>query len=138
MSFHGSLGRLIARRTPFVASTIGVVIVLGSVMTILMPYDWPRIVATAIGTLFFVIATWYAAHPYMTNERRNPRLRSDVDDFILLVREMHRAALADDAKHLDRVVAEMHEAVELMRDHAHHNAQTTPRFSPAGQPIGQA
>ena len=68
-----------------------------------------------LGLLVLQAGSWYAAHPFLTSERRYYGLRAELDRFIDLVRQLNLAAVDPEAReNFDRVKAQMQESVEAM------------------------
>ncbi|MHC4921683.1 MAG: hypothetical protein ACYTKC_19115, partial [Planctomycetota bacterium] len=84
-------------------------------VVIVMERDLTALVAAAAGILLLEIGVWYAANPIFTNERRYVVLRSELDRFIDLVRELNKAAVTSGpGAEVDRLKTTMHESVDAM------------------------
>ena len=110
-----TLKRKIAIYLPFMSAIVGMTIVFGSVAIFYVENPPTRMATIAGGLLVFLAGMWFAANPYITNERRYVGLRGEVDDFIGLVRQLNRAAVGiDPAERFGRIKAEMHDSVERL------------------------
>ncbi len=96
MSTASSFSRKLAGRTPLIASVLGMVISLSSVVFFFVEDDFRRILGVSAGLFCLLLAIWYAAHPFVKNERRYPELRGEVYKFVDLARELHHAAVRGD------------------------------------------
>lgn len=76
------------------------------------PTGW--YVTLGVGVIVILVGFWYADHPIFTSTRRHTALRAEVDQFILLVRELNAAAARGSQKNVQRVKAAMLESVERM------------------------
>ncbi len=93
-----SLSRRLAARVPLVASLLGMMVAFTSVVFFFGEDDVRRPIGVALGFGFVLLAIWYAAHPFLKNERDYPELRREVVKFVDLAKELHYAAmLGDDA-----------------------------------------
>ena len=70
---------------------LGTVIVLAGALLLFNLYA--RMAAVIIGVFLIEAGVWKLAHPLLPNERKFAALRSEVDDFIDLVRRLNAAAL---------------------------------------------
>ncbi len=72
--------------------------------------------ATVIAGFVLILAGyWYAAHPFLTSERRFLALRAEIDRFIDLARRLNSAATASEAQdEFERAKSAMLESVERM------------------------
>ena len=91
-----SFSRRLAARVPLVASLLGMTVAFTSVVFFFGEDDVRRPIGVAVGFAFVLMAIWYAAHPFLKNERDYPELRSEVNKFVELARELHYAAIAGD------------------------------------------
>lgn len=70
---------------------IGTVIVLAGALLLMNLYA--RMAAVIFGVFLIEAGVWKLADPLLPNERKFGALRSEVDDFIVLVRRLNTAAL---------------------------------------------
>ncbi len=104
--------RRAAKHLPVTAAILGMMLVFASVLFLYFEHPNARIIVVSIGMIVFLGGMWYAANPFIKNERRFLKLRAEVDRFIALVRDLSRAASAGDSEAGERVKAAMHESVE--------------------------
>ena len=110
-----TLKRKLANYLPFISAIVGMSIVFGGIAIFYVENPTTRVATIAGGMLVFLAGMWFAANPYITNERRYVGLRGEVDDFIGLVRQLNRAAVGiDPAERFGRIKAEMHDSVERL------------------------
>jgi hypothetical protein len=94
------------------------VISLGSVVFFTVEDDFRRILGVTAGLFFLLLAIWYAAHPFVRNERQNVELRGEVYKFVDLAREMHHAARRGDAEAFESIRERVPAQVEMVIDTA--------------------
>jgi hypothetical protein len=75
---------------------IGMSIVLTSVIFFFIEDDFRRILGVTSGLFFLLLAIWYAAHPFLKEERSYADLRREVLVFLDLTKELHYAAIRGD------------------------------------------
>lgn len=107
---------------------VGIVVVLASVL--LLADDLPlQVTLVVVGLLIIEAGVWKLADPLLPDERRYLGLRSAVDEFILLVRQLNAAALDCRAhpdagrRKVEEVRAAMLEAVDHMTFYAGHTTE---------------
>lgn len=88
-----TLGRKIMRHLPVGVAVAGMIVILGSIV-FFFETDYWRIGGAAAGMLLLVMAIWYAANPFLKNQRRYLPLRREVDEFIKLAGKLNRAKVA--------------------------------------------
>ena len=95
------------------AAIVGAIVVASSItMLDNLPLWFTTVI---VGLLILQAGAWYAAHPFLTSERRYYGLRAELDRFIDLVRQLNLAAVDPEAReNFDRVKAQMQESVEAM------------------------
>ncbi len=100
---YGSLAAVIA----------GLMLVLRSFYIGDTPSAWYTTVIA--GFVLILGGYWYAAHPFLTSERRFGALRAEINRFIDLARRLNSAATASEAQdEFERVKSAMLESVERM------------------------
>ena len=105
--------RIVNRSTPFVGSLVGVIIILGTVISVAESVNTVAMVAG--GILLLEVSIWYAANPIFTNGRQYQKLRDELDRFIGLVRQLNRVSTtAHTADEVETVNTEMHRSVDAM------------------------
>ena len=105
--------RKINRYTPLVSSLVGMVLVASSLLFLDNLTMWFTTILVGLAALEGGV--WYAAHPFLTSERRFHGLRDELDRFVTLVRQLNSAAIEPDAHgNLESVKADMMESVERM------------------------
>ena len=108
---RGSWKRRFNRYAPLAAVAVGLIIVLSS----LLVEDLTRWYMTVgAGVVVVLVGFWYAGHPIFTSTRRYTALRSEVDRFIGLVRELNSADASGFQGERERVKAAMLESVQRM------------------------
>lgn len=122
-----SLRRRLAARLPVTAAILGMGIVFASVLLFFYHGDSSTLFGIAGGMLFLVLGMWYAAHPFLVNERKNLVLRTEVGAFIGLVKELYAAGMVGDESEMlalreqmvgsvDRMVVAARDGGEIERD----------------------
>ena len=107
--------RTLASYIPVATATLGITLVIGSVVLIYGPNDPSRLVFVTFGLVILVLSIWFAAHPFIKSTRHFMPLRREVDAFIDLVRVLNRQAQAAVApEDIENTKARMYEAVERM------------------------
>ena len=104
--------RRAAKHLPVTAAILGMMLVFASILFLYFAHPTARIITVSIGMIVFVGGMWYAANPFIKNERRFLKLRAEVDQFIALARDLNRDSIAGDSEAGERVKAAMHESVE--------------------------
>lgn len=80
------------RYVPLAAVIIGLILILSNLAIADAPTG---LYARVIGGIVLVMAGYlYGSHPFLTSERRYTSLRGEVDNFISLVRQLNRTAVA--------------------------------------------
>jgi hypothetical protein len=87
--------------------------------------EYGKVATISGGLLILLVGVWYATNPIVTTERRNFALRHEVDRFLVNVRELYRAAGKHSPEDVEKVIAQMHESVDQMKDVAgkHHETK---------------
>ncbi len=93
---HRSRWRKLGARVSVATSMAGAVIVLTSVIFFFVEDPLGRVMGVTAGLLFFALAVYYAARPFLRDERIYLDLRREVDIFLDLTRELHYAAIRGD------------------------------------------
>ena len=107
--------RRINRRSLLISAVIGMVLVYSSVL--ILHGDYVRILAITAGLVVLEVGIWYAASPFLTNERRYLALRTELDGFVKLVRELNTAVISEaGADQVEQVRSKMHESVDQMTE----------------------
>lgn len=70
---------------------VGTALVFGSILLFFDPIQ--QVIGAAVGVLMIQAGIWKLTHPLLPSERKYTALRSEVDQFIRLVRRMNAAAL---------------------------------------------
>jgi hypothetical protein len=99
---------------------LGIIIVLAGVLFVYELYA--QLAVVVLGLLLIEAGVWQLANPLLPSERRYGALRSEVDDFIGLVRRLNTAALASRsdagdaaaAAEFERLREQLHASVERM------------------------
>ncbi len=130
MTTESSFSRNLAGRAPLFASAAGMVISLSSAFLFFGEDDFRRILGVTVGLFCLLLAVWFAAHPFVKNERRYPELRGEVVKFVDLAKELHHAAVRGDADAFQSIKERVPAQVETVID--------TARKSEAGGPTGVA
>ena len=107
-----TFSRKMGARAPLVASVVGMSVTLSSVVFFFVEDDARRILGVTAGLFFLLLAIWYAANPFITEERHYPELRKEVDGFIDLTRQMHNAAIKGDTAEFEAVQRRVPDQVE--------------------------
>jgi len=113
MTNEATLMRKVVRYLPLAGAVAGMLMILGSI-TFYFETDYGRIGGVTGGMLMLLAAIWYAANPFVKNQRRNLPLRAEVEQFIKLVRELTRAAANGLAEEIERTRSALHESIERM------------------------
>ena len=115
MTSNSALIRKAAVHMPFAAALLGMGIVFGGVALFYFENPVPRIATIAAGIFVILSGIWFAANPFLKNERRYIGLRAEVDRFINLTRTLNRTAVENRGQEdFERAKAAMHESVERM------------------------
>ncbi len=118
MTTHNSLARRLAARAPLLASLAGITIALSSVIFFFVEDDFRRILGVTAGLFCLLLAIWYAAHPFIKNERAYPELRRELGEFVDLARELHYAAMRGDEAACESIKERMPVQAEIVIDTA--------------------
>ncbi len=84
----------------------------GSVIFFFVEDDFRRILGVTAGLFCLLLAIWYAAHPFIKNERNYPELRRELDNFVDQVRELHYAAIRGDEAAFEQIKTDVPAQVE--------------------------
>ncbi len=106
--------RTLVSYIPVIAATLGITLIIGSVVLIYGPNDLRRLILVSFGLGILVVSIWFAAHPFIKSSRRFMHLRGEVEEFMDLVKVLSHQAQAADAANIESTRAKMHEAVERM------------------------
>ncbi len=113
MTSEATLIRKVLRYLPTAAAAAGMIVIFGSIV-FFFETDYGRIAGVTGGMLMLLGAVWYAANPFFKNRRRYLRLRTEVNQFIDLVRELHIEAVNGQPEEIERTRSAMHESIERM------------------------
>ena len=109
-----TLIRKVIRYMPMAAAVVGMTMTLGSI-AFFFETDYGRIAGVTGGMLMLLAAIWYAANPFLRNQRRYLPLRAEMEAFIKLVSELNATAVnGGAAEEIERTKSAMHEVVERM------------------------
>ncbi len=122
MTNEATLIRKVIRYLPMAAAVGGMIMILGSI-AFYFETDYGRIGGVTGGMLMLLAAIWYAANPFLKNQRRNLPLRAEVEQSTKLIRELDRAAANRMPEEIERTRSAMHESIERM-------VAFLPRFRP--------
>ena len=114
MATPTSLWRRLGARAAVVTSMAGTTIVLTSVIFFFVEDDSRRILGVVVGLLFLALAIYYAAHPFLKDERSYQDLRREVQHFLDLTRELHYAAIRRDAAAFESIKGRVPAQVEIL------------------------
>ncbi len=74
-----------------------------------------QVLILTLGLSLLLAGIWYSGNPILTRERKYTALRNEMNDFIDLVRELNKAALAPEQQgEMENVKARMREGIERM------------------------
>ena len=118
MTLRRSLWRKLGARAPFIASVLGMVISMSSVIFFFVEDDFRRILGVTAGLFCLLLAIWYAAHPFVKNERKYPKLRGEVNKFVDLAKELHHAAVRGDEAAFESIKERVPAQVDVVIDAA--------------------
>ena len=118
MTTNPSLLRRLGARAPLLASIAGMTIALSSVVFFFVEDDFRRIIGVTAGLFCLLLGIWYAAHPFLKNERIYPELRREVNGFVDLARKLHYAALRGDEAAFESIRERVSDQVETVIDTA--------------------
>ncbi|MCH7933262.1 MAG: hypothetical protein IIC36_04630 [Gemmatimonadetes bacterium] len=118
MTTETSFSRKLAGRAPLFASVAGMVISLSSAVLFFGEDDFRRILGVTVGLFCLLLAVWFAAHPFVRNERRYPELRGEVVKFVDLAKELHHAAVRGDDDAFQSIKEKVPAQVETVIDTA--------------------
>jgi hypothetical protein len=110
----GSWRRTFNRFAGLLAAVVGMGLVLVSFRFLDNLFFW--YVCILGGLLIILFGFIYGANPFLTSERRYIALRSEVDRFIGLVRQLNDAASRSSNEEFERVKSEMVASVERMAE----------------------
>lgn len=108
---RGNWRRTFNRWAPLATAAIGMGLVGASLLVHNLAVWYGMII---LGLLLIVGGFWYAANPFLTSERRFFALRSEVGEFIDLVRELNRTAIDGTRDEVEQVKSRMYRAVDRM------------------------
>ena len=106
--------RTLASYIPATTATLGITLVIGSVVLLYGPNDLRRLVFVTLGLVILVVGIWFAAHPFIKSSSHFMPLRREVEAFIDLVRLLNRQAQAGAREDIESTRARMYEAVDRM------------------------
>lgn len=107
--------RKVNKYTPLVAGLTGLLFVASSLLFLDHITVWFTLIIVGLAALQGGV--WYAAHPFLTSERRFLGLRNELDRFVTLVRQLNEASLDPSARHrFESVKSEMLQSVERMAE----------------------
>ena len=118
MTTGSSFSRKLAARAPLFASVAGTMISMSSVVFFFGEDDFLRILGVTAGLFCLLLAVWFAAHPFVKNERRYPELRGEVVNFVDLAKELHHAAVRGDDDAFQSIKEKVPAQVETVIDTA--------------------
>jgi hypothetical protein len=102
---------------PIILVTVGMSIVFGTMAPLYyIEGSTIRFITASLGILMLLVGMWFAANPFLTNERRYVALRTEVDRFIGLIRQLNTATVAGEAGEVERSKSEMHLSVDRMAE----------------------
>ena len=113
MTNETTLMRKAVRYLPTAAALVGMTMTLGS-MAFLFGTDYGRIAGVIGGMLMMLAAIWWAAHPFLKNQRRYLFLRAEVNKFHQVVSELNSGAVNGLPEKIERTRSAMHESIERM------------------------
>ena len=93
------------------AAVAGMIVILGSIV-FFFETDYWRIIGAAGGMLLLLAAIWYAANPFLKNQRRYLPLRREVDKFIKLASRLNSAVVEGRPEQVEQIRSAMHEAID--------------------------
>ena len=111
MTNEGTLIRKVMKNLPMGAAVAGMIMILGSIV-FFFETDYWRIAGAAGGMLLLLAAIWYAANPFLKNQRRYLPLRREVDKFIKLASQLNSAAVEGRPEQVEQIRSAMHEAID--------------------------
>ncbi len=111
MTNQATLTQQILKRAPMAASVVGMTMILGSIV-FFFETDYGRIAGVVGGMLVLEAAIWYAANPFLKNQRRYLPLRAETEAFIKLVSELNSAAVNGLPEEIERTKSAMRESIE--------------------------
>ncbi len=113
MAREKELSRRLTRSLPLIGVVLGMTVVFASVV-LYFGQATTRVGVVSVGMLLLVAGAWFADNPYLKSQRRYLKLRTEIDSFIALARELNAAANPRVSQELHRVNAAMHESVDRM------------------------
>ncbi len=117
MTNEGTLTRKVMRNLPMGAAVAGMIVILGSIV-FFFETDYWRIAVAAGGMLLLLGAIWYAANPFLKNQRQYLPLRREVDKFIKLASQLNSAAVEGRPEQVEQIRSAMHESIDGMAEAA--------------------
>ncbi len=98
---------------PLPVAVLGIGVLYSS--TFIFDHVAGRIASVNVGIVLLMAGLWYAAKPFLKNDRKYIELREEATQFINLVKKLNHAATkpGNDVE-FERVKGEMHQAVERM------------------------
>ena len=130
MTTETSLWRRLGARAALLASVAGMTIALSSVVFFFVEDDFRRIMGVTAGLFCLLLAIWYAAHPFIKEERAYPELRREVGEFIDLTKELHHAAIRGDEAAFESIREKIPEQAETVIDTARKSRESGPARVP--------
>ena len=109
-----TLWRKLGARASVVTSLAGSTIVLTSVIFFFVQDDVGRVLGVTAGLLFLLLAIYYAAHPFLKEERSYLELRREVQHFLDLTRELHYAAIREDHAAFESIKERVPAQIEIL------------------------
>jgi len=103
------------RYAPLLSVVIGLILILSTLTGIDTRSGFD--VRIIVGVVLVMAGYLYGSRPFLTSERRHTALRSEVDSFIDLVRELNRTAVAiGGGPEFDEVTEAMRRSLERMEE----------------------
>ena len=113
MTNETTLMRKVGRYLPTAAAMVGTTMTLGS-YAFFFATDYGRMAGVTGGMLMLLAAIWYAANPFLKNQRRYLLLRAEVNKFHQVVSELNSGAINGLPEEIERTRSAMHESIERM------------------------
>jgi len=126
----------IRRSVDKVLPVLGIIVVLGAVLLLWCGNLYIQLAVVMIGIFLIEAGIWQLAHPLLPSVRKYRALRTEVDDFIQLVRRLNAAAVVRESGAADGVAGvaavrqEMLNAIDRMVDYAGKETATRPVSTP--------
>ena len=113
--------RTIRRRLEVVLTLVGIVIIFASVLFGASLGTAVQFMLVVLGVMVLEIGVWWLSNHVLPGDRRFSGLRAEGDNMVLLIRELHTAAVArdrgeEDARRFQDTLAAMHESVARMSE----------------------